>query len=646
MKLKKTWIGVCVFVIYLVGIIFATGVTGFVSGLFLTFGRLIQGIVVGALAAVIALIVSFAGNSIGKSFIGRKNMKNMMAIEVLSPILLIACGIAFYYASSYLNITGGNMALYEGAKVTGNAVAPVSDSFLDYAYMMGLHGAMLLLGNGANAVVIYHIVLRAVLLLCMYFSLRMTMGILGAYVSTILMIVIPVFANSLTVISSANLFFAAFSLGIMLTVMLIKGMNSGSGKNLFYTVLDIIVGLYCGSLVFMDLSGLMALVFAFFAFFIKADKEKKSVALNWTLYLISGICGFVLSLIGWYGSAGFVPSFWKWANQFYGINTSVLFELAAESFQSLTLVLVLLSCGIAAAFAYLFSGRCERVIPWFLFIVKASVLSVVLGHTVINDQVFIATVMTICVGCLMSCFAYKEDVVAQPEEEDAVSEEEPEIAEDAVKDDVHEITVTEPEPEKVDVSEPYGAIAEVITPEVVEEAKEEEVKEQVSESEEQADNEEKVEAEEEKQEETTAEEVEEKAETPTTEAEEKTEAPIEEKAEEKKEEKPRFVPEGMVLPMGEEDEESLVPNFNLKRPESEDIGIISLNRDKVSEEDENKEPAEDVTNTQQEEPITDEKIEETIEEIIEEIKDSEPAQKAPVKDDFDISIEPGDDFDI
>ena len=79
----------------------------------------------------------------------------------------------------------------------------------------------------------------------------------------------------------------------------------------------------------------------------------------------------------------------------------------------------------------------------------------------------------------------------------------------------------------------------------------------------------------------------------------------EEKAEQ--EEKVRFVPEGMVLPVGEEDEENLEPHFNLNRPSMQDIGMLSLNRGKEEKED-----------------------------IV----------KAAPKDDFDLPAKPGDDFDI
>ena len=568
MKLKKTWIGVCVFVIYLVGIIFATGVTGFVSGLFLKFGQLVQAIIVAACAVVLGLIISFAGNRIGKSFIGSGIGKNTL-IEVLSPIFITICGVLFYYFSSYMSLTGGNMALYEGAKVTGGAVLPVSTSILDYVYMLGLRGCMLLLGNGANAVVIYNIVLRAVLLLCLYFSLRMTIGILGAYVSTILVISIPVFANSLSVVSSANLFFAALFMSIFFTVMLAKGMNTDAGNMAYFILFDIIVGALWGFTVFMDLGGIALLAIAFAAFFVLSDLEEKHVAANVIIYLITGIATFAISIIGWYGNSDFIANFWKWANQFYGINNSELFVIATESIQSLTLILILFVCAIAAAFAYVFSGRCERVVPWFFYIVLASVLSVVLGKTATNDQVYLMILLAIGVGCLMSCIAYKKKaVIAEPEAESQAETENNDEAQDEPKEETEE---------KVEIKATSKEISEVITPE------------------------------------------------------EKTvEAEVEET---EVEEKPRFVPEGMVLPMGDEDEESLVPHFNLKRNENEDIGVISLNRDVTPKEE---------TASKEPEPVKAVEAEEKTEEISE-----EPiTEKTPAKDDFDISIEPGDDFDI
>ena len=54
---------------------------------------------------------------------------------------------------------------------------------------------------------------------------------------------------------------------------------------------------------------------------------------------------------------------------------------------------------------------------------------------------------------------------------------------------------------------------------------------------------------------------------------------------EDKKEKPRFVPEGMALPMGEEDEDDLVPNFNMNRPEMAEIGILSVGENKKARKD-------------------------------------------------------------
>ncbi len=540
MKLKKTWMGICVFVIYLVGIIFATGVTGFVSGPFSGYGQMADGAIMAAGAVVAGFVMSLLGSVIFKG--ARENSKKEPAvlIDILIPIAVAVIGIVVYINSISANLTGGNMALYEGAKVTGNALTPVSTSFADYAYMVGLRATMLLLGNGTLSVIVYQVVLRALLILFTYISLRITIGMAGALVCSALMIAIPVFAGSLSVVESGNITLATLALDILLVVLFAKR-AAASDRKIFDVIFLIFCGVFTGYAVFTDVAALSVLVFVLTAFFIISENgQTKNTLIYEILFVLFGIISFVLCLIGWYGTGSFTASFWKWANQFYGINNSAFFGIIAESLQSRILVLVLLACGVAAAFSYIFAGRNERVIPWFLYIVTAAVLSVVLGTTATNNQIFILVLMTVATGCMVSGFFYKKS------EEVAVSEEETE-PENAIESETSE--TDDGESEKT--AEPETDINEA---EKTEESRE---------------------------------------------AEDITEETVEPENTEESRQKPRFVPEGMVLPMGEEDEDNLEPNFNFKRQEENDIGVLEINR-----------------------------------------KVSKP------KDEFDISIEPGDDFDI
>jgi hypothetical protein len=89
----------------------------------------------------------------------------------------------------------------------------------------------------------------------------------------------------------------------------------------------------------------------------------------------------------------------------------------------------------------------------------------------------------------------------------------------------------------------------------------------------------------------------------------------------------------MVLPLGDEEAEDLVPDFNMNRPEMADIGVLSVGKktaDTVVE----------AAATEPSEPETEEP------EINEPVEDKAPEKTNEEKDDFDITLKPGDDFDI
>jgi hypothetical protein len=218
---------------------------------------------------------------------------------------------------------------------------------------------------------------------------------------------------------------------------------------------------------------------------------------------------------------------------------------------------------------YLAKDRTEKITPWLIFTVLVVISSVFLGDTAANSEVILIAAALLCVSCGFCCFAYiegKDDVVAEPDDEE----------------DSEEVEDVEEEPLKAEeacTDDKTGA-----------------------ESFEKADSQVEI-ATEDKQNENTESEYKagEAGETKDNTKEEKDTVVEKEKS---KEEKPRFVPEGMVLPVGEEDEEDLVPNFNMKRPHMEDIGILSVGGPK---------------------------------------KDESASRK---KDDFDIMVDPDDDFDI
>nr|MCR5746948.1 hypothetical protein [Lachnospiraceae bacterium] len=129
MKLNKTWMGICVWLIYVVGMIFAIGVTSFVSGLFSAYGKYTGVAAITVISLLSAFILSFAGCSIGKKIASGANMfkgdKAGYISEILFPLMVIICGAILYPIYMRVAETGGNMALINSAIVTEKNVSVV-----------------------------------------------------------------------------------------------------------------------------------------------------------------------------------------------------------------------------------------------------------------------------------------------------------------------------------------------------------------------------------------------------------------------------------------------------------------------------------------------------------------------------------------
>ena len=557
MKLKKTWMGICVFVIYTVGIIFATGVTGFISGLFALYDkRVVTALTVGGLC-VVALLVSAIGVTIGKALNKGTGVKWLPEI-ILPIVLFIAAGFVYTYLISGNSPITGNMKLYEGALVTKDGVRAIPGNFLESLYVFGLNIFMSFLGNELRAVLVYQLVLRMIMLITLYVALRNTIGIFGALAGSIATVAIPLFGFAIKHVYAGNVFFAFLMLDVMFVVLYAKSISCAKAIKPYHVILAILVGAITGFAVYLDIAAVPVIVFVLVALF--SDEEEfsfKAALIDVVIFIIAGIIAFgcLVYFIG--GMRTFYVSFFEYANRFYGINTSAWFASVTASWWNLAISLGMLGGALAVIFGFVFSKRNERIVPWLFFTVVSCVLSVVCGKTVINYDLYLFLMLAILTGCAVSCFAYIDTL--------------PVIEETSVSEKVEEPKVIEENNDKIaETAEPEDKdIREVVMPE-------------------------------------------------------------------ENKENPRFVPEGMVLPTGEEDEENLVPNFNMNRPEMDNIGILSVG---------NKEESagwkvvcsEDGTEEPKEVEITDEatKIADEAEMVVE-----------AKKDDFDISIDPDDDFDI
>ncbi len=635
MKLKKTWIGVCVGVIYLLGMIFAIGVTGFVSGLFPAYDRfLVAGGTVAA-SAVLAFIVSFILGQIGDRVNDIESVNSFSKpiwLEILVVISLILIGIfAYSHTAAFITEYTGNITLYDSALLSVSDTTLELNSIADVIYVGLLRIVISFLGNTLSAVFALNMMLRIMMVVFAYIAIRISLGMVAGIAAGTAFFAIPAFGYSLRVVDSKQLLFTAVWFELMLVVMYVVGFEKSAGNRWFYKIFSIVLGAIIGTMIYLE-AGSAAIIVFLIAAWMLADMECETinVCINEILLLLSGVAAFI-GMLAFEGGMDSVPNtYYLWTWRFYGYNENSWLKMIDDSTPNTYFALGLLAAALIPAALTILRDRCEKIVPWLAFSVLGIVMSVFLGDTLTNSEVFIISSIVVLISCGVSCAAYNdivEDIKEEPEiEDDEEDEEDEESEEDAPEAELNNSERNASEENKIKEIETEQTEADNVVVNIPESehAKVHKIQDSGSSSE-----------------------VEKEARTP------------------------RYVPEGMVLPTGDEDEENLVPHFNLNRPQMEDVGILSVgtakNNDetkdeakiepkieakiepKVEEEVEVESKAAERAELRErayQSTLNDKVIADVINDVIAEINDGVRHNNSSDKDDFDVVIRPGDDFDI
>ncbi|WP_026510345.1 hypothetical protein [Butyrivibrio sp. LC3010] len=671
MKLKKTWIGVCVGVIYLLGMIFAIGVTGFVSGLFPAYDRfLVAGGTVAA-AAVLAFIVSFILGQIGDRVNDIESVNSFSKpiwLEILVVISLILIGIfAYSHTAALIAEYTGNITLYDSALLSVSDTTVELNGIADVIYVGLLRIVISFLGNTLSAVFALNMILRIMMVVFAYIAIRISLGMVAGIAAGTAFFAIPAFGYSLRVVDSKQLLFTAVWFELMLVVMYVVGFEKSAGNRWFYKIFSIVLGAIIGTMIYLE-AGSAAIIVFLIAAWMLADMECETinVCINEILLLLSGVAAFIGMLVFEGGMDSVPNTYYLWTWRFYGYNENSWLKMIDDSTPNTYFALGLLAAALIPAALTILRDRCEKIVPWLAFSVLGIVMSVFLGDTLTNSEVFIISSIVVLISCGVSCAAYNdivEDIKEEPEieEDDEEDEEDEESEEGAPEAELNNSKRNASEENKIieietEQTEAFNAEANKSESERAEDRNIEANKSESERTE--VDNTEVNKFESDRPE----------ADNVVVNLPESEHTKVHKIQDlgsssevEKEARTPRYVPEGMVLPTGDEDEENLVPHFNLNRPQMEDVGILSVgtakNNDetkdeakiepKVEGEDESKaaERAE-LRERAYQSTLNDKVIADVINDVIAEINEGVRHNNSSDKDDFDVVIRPGDDFDI
>ncbi|WP_051638611.1 hypothetical protein [Butyrivibrio sp. NC2002] len=623
MKLKKTWMGICVWVLFLILMLGAIVYTCFYSGLVPTFGNPVRAIitltilVAGAIYFVLKKISDFLREKV--PFVMKGSFHPV--VEVLIPILVMTMAIVIYSALATGISVSGDLSLYDRATITEAAKEGTFPGFPESFYVGILHIFMQFTGNTINAAVVLQLIFGVLSILFLYIALRQGIGIFGALIIAVLISSIPVVGLSFAELSADNLLYFIFSLYFMLLVLYAKACGTSFAGGIFFKLFDIIMGLLLGLCVYLE-PGMIVLISLLVAGIVIDSKEPGILSriVNAVIFVISTASSFIGVFVYTRGSGVLGSPLAEYANAYLVKSENSAFDTLTNSrFDSLILCAVLLYIGSFFVFGF-FRGkgkkRPTKAVPFVFMSMLLLLFGKLSEKTMFNTEVMVVVLLSILAGCGLSCVTFDER--SGMEDEDAEAYESPEAFDDPERNSqISEIIM--PETAQKEQESAVDEAAEEDVEEHYDETPEEETEEYYDETSEEETVEEDLE---EVQEETSKEDVEEvlheipeTQEIPDDVKEVREDAPLQPK----KNEAPRYVPEGMVLPVGEEDEEDIVPHFNMNRQQMDDIGILSVgNKNDNNESDTQKDIADA----------------------------AEDSQAPHTKDDFDIEIEQGDDFDI
>ena len=606
MKLRRAWPAVGIWVIFLIFEFVMVASSGFFLGLFPEENKLIYSIIFAVLSILLmSVVVIFAGRCSDSLGASKWPTKLPFVIVYQIVLALILTGAVWYrfelLAHTSQEITG-KLSLYENAMVGGTPVAEYD--LLSIIYSSILRVILLFTGNIITVPFFFQIACFLLFMICSFYTVKKLLGYGGALVFTAYVAFMPVFTPAFTgpELSTDPLFMAMFGIEMLFVALFLEGTFKKKYKSGAWVIWYILVGVVVGFMSYMDAGTIIMIVpFLIAALFIYGT-EVKEEAFRLLIVIAAAVFTFIAMIVQEQGFIMFYSRFANWTSYyFHNLNTFDMFW-AYTDYKIIYLVTLVIMSGVIVGFWK--NRTVEKISPWLWSIIFIFVSVPFMGATRMNTQTFVTVYYAFILACVVSLIAlpadeeeaeYVEESVEEKTEEDLKALAEG-AEEDSAKELEEEIQQTSPEAEQW--------VVEVLGPDYEFEDEPETKPYAVP-----------------------------KAEAPKAEKQKADPEPKEE------EHKGHFVPEGMVLP---EDDEDVDLTPRMKIPEF--TGTISLAETarQVNEKLKVQEKKAEEKKTE----IKKEEIKKTEEKKTEERKNKAVAAVKPKRDDFDIDLKPGDDFDL
>ena len=563
MKLKRMWPSVCIWVVFIIFDVIMVASSGFFSGLFPSDNLIPYTVAITIVGVLVMGLFTFLIGRMADVLYADEMGKSVTgkSLHAVAMTATIIAG-AFYRFDILGRLTAvpkGKLSLYENAMVGADASAEYDLLSILYSKLLNL--LLHFTGNKMLFAYYFQIVLFMLFVAAAAEAVRMLLGKAASLCFALYASFMPVFLDSLlsATISTDELFYLMYGLELMIVANYLHLDSRHKYESKAWILWFVLVGCAVGFMTYVDAGTLVVILPLLLSGLFIIDNDVVLEIIRLVIVIVSGFAVFVGMIFQEGGMDGFETVLFKWSSYFFKNINTFNTFWTYTNYKIEYLVTFVVMSGVLVGF---WKNRIfERITPWLLGTMLVFFAAPFFGATKMNSQVMLTIYFGFVLACVVSLIVTNKFEGQAKAKKEAVAEED-ESAQEALDEAGVDSSDGEKSEKSAETSGKGGM--QVVTPEQIE----------------------------------------------------NTNAAFEGYAK-------RYVPEGMVLPEGAEDEMD-TSKSKMKMPEYK--GTIAIDKKKPAEKPEEKPaPAEKPVHKAPEKP---------------------KKNVSSRKDDFDIPLRPGDDFDI
>ncbi len=404
MKLKRKWPSVCIWVVFIIFDVIMVASSGYFSGLFpskdivaYTFGLTIVGVI---LMGVLTFLLGKVCDAIYLDDISKTTFCKVIYVLMLITTLIGGVVMRVDALGRTLSTPTGKLSLYENAMVG----APASSEYdlLSIAYSKILNIVLLFTGNRITFAFYFQIALFTLFALLGAIVCRLLLGKAASLVFTLYVCFMPLFLDNFVsaTICTDELFILMYGFELLMIAVYLKLDSEGKLQSGAFVILYILLGAVIGFMTYVDAGTAVVVLPLVLSGLLLHKSEPVKELVRLLIIIVSGLAAFFGMILQESGFERFDVVLSDWSKYFFkNINTFNTFW-TYTNYKTEYLITFVVMAGVIVG--YWKNRHFERVSPWLLSTMLVFFATPFFGATRMNSQMMLTIYFAFVLGCVAS----------------------------------------------------------------------------------------------------------------------------------------------------------------------------------------------------------------------------------------------------